>query len=62
MVLDGDEDAENFDWENYMNGMDATFDGGYEDLNLPEDVLKKLAEQEAREEEAKLNKEENPDD
>jgi hypothetical protein len=46
-MLDGDEDAENFDLEDYMNGMDATFDGDYEDLNLPEDVLKKLAEQEA---------------
>lgn len=48
-MLDGDEDAENFDMEDYMKGMDATFDGDLEDLNLPEDVLKKLAEQEAAE-------------
>ncbi len=60
-MINGKEKPENFDIERYVDSMDAVFDGELCDLDLPADVLKKLAEQEAMKEAANKDDEEAPE-
>jgi hypothetical protein len=53
--------SEDFDVDKFVESMDGTFDGDLSELDLPEDVLKKVAEIEAEMAHAEEAEEEDPE-